>query len=196
MGAQAGKAPERSDGAPSQRVKERRWLAVAAVTVLILVVAGGARTIADTSAGDSGPPVLVGTVARIQPRPGWELQGGSTDPPAARLHRGPVLLDVLVYPPDALGPIPVSQRYVSEALRPGLASVTVGEAAGTTTAGGVAAVRFGYVGITHDGVVIEGVVTVAADTSASVVFDAYAPQGALATVADDLAAMIDGAEVG
>jgi hypothetical protein len=39
------------------------------------------------------------------------------------------------------------------------------------------------------------VVIAASGSSASAVFDAYAPRGELATVAGDLQAMIDGAEV-
>ena len=71
----------------------------------------------------------------------------------------------------------------------------IGEAAPTTLAGEVPAVRFGYQGITQDGVPLEGVVIAASGSTASVVFDAYAPRGELATVAGDLQAMIDGAEV-
>ena len=55
--------------------------------------------------------------------------------------------------------------------------------------------RFGYVGITEDGVPLEGVVIAASGTSASAVFDAYAPQGALATVIEDVRAMFDDAVV-
>ena len=107
---------------------------------------------------------------------------------------GPVL-DVFVFPADPGGPASVAARYADESLRPSLAQVAVGEAAATTLAGGVPAVRFGYVGITHDGVPIEGVVVAASGSSVSAVFDAYAPQGELATVADDVRAMFDGAAV-
>ena len=106
-----------------------------------------------------------------------------------------MLLDVFVFPADPGGPASVAARYADESLRPSLAQVAVGEAAATTLAGGVPAVRFGYVGITHDGVPIEGVVVAASGSSVSAVFDAYAPQGELATVADDLRAMFDGAAV-
>ncbi|HLB39890.1 MAG TPA: hypothetical protein VJM84_05505 [Actinomycetota bacterium] len=195
MRSEPDRAPERPDEASSQRVAERRWLPAAAVTALILLVAGGARTVADATASDAGPPVRVGAVAQIQPRPGWDLETRSDDPPAARLHRGPVLLDVFALPPDAAGAISVARRFVDEALRPGLAQVTVGEPAATRV-GEVEAVRFGYVGVTRDGVPVEGVVTVASGPSVSVVFDAYAPQGELVTVAEDLRAMIDGAVIG
>jgi hypothetical protein len=187
--------PVRPDEAPAQRVRERRWVPTLIVAALILIVAQGARTVADATAGATGPPITVGSVLTVQPRPGWDVVSTTAVPPAARLHRGPVLLDVFVYPAASDGPGGVAARYVEGALRPGLAQVTIGEAAPTTLAGGVPAVRFGYVGVTHDGVPLEGVVIAASGSGASAVFDAYAPRGELATVAGDLQAMIDGAEV-
>ena len=183
----------RPDEAPAQRVRERQWWPVALVTVLILCVAGGARGVADALAGAAGPPVRVGAAVSVQPRPGWDLEAAGGD--AVRLHRGPVLLDVFAGSPDPQGALAVAQRYVDERLRPGLAQVTVGDAAVTTLVDGVAAVRFGYVGVTHDRAPIEGMVVVANGTRAAAVFDAYAPLGELATVAEDLRAMIDGAAV-
>ena len=187
--------PVRPDEAPAQRVRERRWAPALIVAALIVVVAQGARTVADATAGAIGPAVTVGSAVTLQPRPGWDLESTSTDPPAARFHRGPVLLDVVAYPPTNVGPAAVAAGYVEQTLRPGLAQVSVGSAAPMVLAGGVPAVRFGYVGITEDGVPVEGVVIAASGQTASVVFDAYAPQGELATVADDLGAMIDGAVV-
>jgi hypothetical protein len=191
----ADQVPVRPDESPAQRVRERRWVPTVIVVALIVVVAQGARTVAEVTAGATGPAVTVGSAVTVQPRPGWDLERISTEPPAARFHRGPVLLDVFVYPPTVDGPAALAANYVEASLRPGLARVTVGAAAATTLAGGVPAVRFGYVGITHDGVPLEGVVIAATGTGASVVFDAYAPQGELATVADDLRAMFEGAVV-
>jgi len=187
--------PERPDEAPAQRVQERRWVPVLIVAALILLVAQGAQTVADATAGATEPAVTVGPTVQLQPRPGWDLVTTSSDPPAARLQRGSVLLDVFAYPAEPAGPVAVAQRYVDEALRPSLAQVSIGEAAETMLAGGVPAVRFGYVGITREGVPLEGVVIAAAGPSASAVLDAYAPQGELATVAEDLHVMFDGATV-
>lgn len=186
-------APERTDEAPAQRVRERRWLPLILVSALILVVSGGARTAAQVTAGTPGPPVTVGGDVRIQPLAGWDLEQSDDD--GARFHRGPVLLDVFVGPPDPQGAASLAQRYVDSGLRASLAHVSVGEPGTTTIAGGVPAVRFGYVGITTDGVPIEGVVVAANGAHGAAVFDAYAPQGALATVADDLRTMIDTAAV-
>jgi len=187
--------PLRPDEAPAQRVRERRWLPALLIAALILMVAQGARTVADATAGATGPAVAVGSAVTLQPRPGWDLESTGTDPPTAEFHRGPVFLDVVAYPPTDIGPAAVAASYVEQTLRPGLAQVNVGSAAPTVLAGGVPAVRFGYVGITTDGVPLEGVVVVASGQTASVVFDAYAPQGELATVAGDVGTMIDGAVI-
>ncbi len=187
--------PMRPDEALAQRVRERRWVPTLIVTALIVVVAQGARAVADATAPAPGPPITVGSVLTVQPRPGWDVVSTTAVPPAARLHRGPVLLDVFVYPAASDGPGGVAARYVEGALRPGLAQVTIGEAAPTTLAGGVPAVRFGYVGVTHDGVPLEGVVVAASGSSAAAVFDAYAPHGELPTVIEDVRAMVEGAEV-
>ena len=138
--------PVRPDEAPSQRVRERRWVPTLIVTALIVVVAQGARTVADATSAPPGPPITVGSVLTLQPRPGWDVVSTTAVPPAARLHRGPVLLDVFVYPVAPDGPGGVAARYVEGALRPSLAQVVIGEAAPITLAGGVPAVRFGYAG--------------------------------------------------
>ena len=188
-------APARPDEVPNQRVRERRWVPTLIVTALIVVVAQGARTVADAAAGAPSPPVTVGSALTLQPRPGWEVITTTAVPPATRLHRGPVFLDVFVYPAASDGPAGVAARYIQEALRGSLEQVTIGEAAPTTIAGGVPAVGFGYQGVTEDGVLLEGVVIAASGSSASAVFDAYAPHGELPTVIEDVRAMVDGAEV-
>ena len=52
--------------------------------------------------------------------------------------------------------------------------------------------RFGYQGITEEGVPLEGVVIAASGSSASAVFDAYAPHGELPTVIEALRLMWNG----
>ena len=121
--------PVRPDEAPAQRVRERRWAPALIVAALIVVVAQGARTVADATAGAIGPAVTVGSAVTLQPRPGWDLESTGMDPPAARFHRGPVLLDVVAYPPTNVGPAAVAAGYVEQTLRPGLAQVSVGSAA-------------------------------------------------------------------
>jgi hypothetical protein len=62
-------------------------------------------------------------------------------------------------------------------------------------ASGVPAVRVFYVGVTSDGQAVEGVVVVATGVRTSAVFDAAAPTGELAVVADDLRVMVDGVRI-
>lgn len=183
-------APLRPDEAPGQRVRERRWwppLAVASSIVVLVVLA-------HTLAGAGSAPTAVGLDGvRLRPGPGWDLEG--SQPGWVRLHRGPVVLDVVVTEPVSTGAVGVAASYVDGILRPGLAQLSVGEPAPTTVAGGVPAVQVGYVGVTRDGVAIEGVVVAASGARRAVVFDIAAPEGALAPVADDVREMLDGAEV-
>src|SRR5262249_28044998 len=53
--------------------RERRWLPVVIVTALLAVVAFGARSVADATTTDTGP-LTMGSV-RIQPQPGWQVEG-------------------------------------------------------------------------------------------------------------------------
>jgi hypothetical protein len=193
--ASTGAAPEPSDEAIAQRVAERRWVPVIVVTGLILLLAGGGRTLAAVGAGETRAPLDVGAV-EIQPPLGWDVVVTVATPPFARLQRGSVVLDVFAGAPEPAGPLALAERYVDERLRLGLRRLAVANPAATTLANGVPAVRFGYVGVTADGRAVEGVVVAATGARASALFDASAPQGELATAADDVRTMIAGAVVG
>jgi len=178
--------PARVDEVATQRVRERRWwpALVVAGAILALVLTG--RLLGGV--GSMPAPVTVGDL-RVQPSPGWELD--RSEPGAVRLRRGSAVLDIYASPSSYTGPGGVAASYVNQVLRPGLSQLTLAEPAPTTIAHGVPAVRVGYVGLTHDGVAIEGVVVAANGPRSAVVFDAAAPQGVLATVAGDVGAMID-----
>jgi hypothetical protein len=191
----AGAAPDRIDGAGSPTA-EQRWVPALIVVALILLVVGGARGLAAVVTGGVGGPVRVGAAIEIQPRPGWDVEAISTAPPSARLHRGPVVLDVLAAAPDPAGPNALADRYVTEHLRPQLSQLVLATPDATSLADGVPAVRFGYVGVTSDGRAVEGLVVAASGVRASAIFDASAPNGELVTVADDLKTMIEGAVIG
>jgi hypothetical protein len=173
------------------RSRERRWWPALVVTATILAVVVGGRLVRGTAPTPAA--VSVGDV-RIEPRPGWTLD--RSEAAFARLHRGPVVLDVYATPSSYTGPIGVATTYVDQVLRPGLARLSLGEPVAATIGNGTPAVRVGYVGMTDRGVAIEGVVVAASGVRSSVLFDASAPQGALAAVARDVGAMIDGAVVG
>jgi len=182
--------PARVDEAPGQRVRERRWWPALAVTALILAVLATGQLVRGSTA--TAPPVRVGEVT-VQPRPGWTPV--TQTPTFARLQRGPATLDVAATTPSYTGPVGVAVSYVDQVLRPSLAQFTPGEAATATLSGGMPAVRVPYVGVTRGGVAIEGVLVAASGPRGAVVFDASAPEGTMASVAEDVGAMIDGAGV-
>jgi hypothetical protein len=184
------------EDAPDRPSSERRWMPVIVVVVLIGLVVGGARLVSVAVAPDAQATVRVGAAVQLQPRPGWDVETVTTTPPTARLHRGPIVLDVLALAPEPAGPAAVAARYVDEHLQVSLTGLAFTTPDPTTLANGVPAVRVSYVGSTTDGRAVEGIVVAAAGTQASVVFDASAPSGELVTVADDLRAMVDHAVVG
>ena len=186
-----------ADGdAPSRPATERRWMPAIVVVVLIGLVVGGARLVSAAVAPDAQATLHVGAAVQLQPRPGWAVETVTTTPPTARLHRGPIVLDVLALEAEPSGPATVVARYVSEHLQASLTGLAFTTPDATTLADGVPAVRLSYVGSTTDGRAVEGIVVAAAGSQASVVFDASAPSGELVTVADDLRAMVDHAVIG
>jgi hypothetical protein len=189
-----GSAPPRPDEAPAQRRAERRWLPAVGVVAVILVVTGGARVVEGAISGSS-EPVVVGETVTVVPEPGWTVISTSGDAGAgqALLARGSASLLVFEVPPGS-GPAEELARGYAQALDERFAQLTIGEAA----ADGAEAVRFGYVGITADGVAVEGVVAAFADpvTGAGAIFDGFAPKGSLGAAIGDLRTMVETAEVG
>ena len=171
-----------------------RWLPPAIVVGVIALIVGGGQALAGALTSSEGGVVRVGAV-ELQPRPGWEVVSATTDPDVARLHRGAVALDIIASGPDATGPASIVVRYVEERLRPILSQLSPAGPELVVLPNGAPAARVAYVGVTPDGLSIEGVVTAVAGSSASALFDAAAPRGELIAVADDLQAMIDGAVV-
>jgi len=160
------------------------------VTLLIVLVAEGVRSVAGPTVPAAGP-VMIGNV-RVQPQPGWQLEGPAT-PTFARLHKGPVVLDVAVGGPVPGGPVPLATLYRERQLEPAFAQFAQGLPESTLLPSGVAAIRFTYVGVTADGVAVEGLVVAVDTVDRSVVFDARAPSGELPGALDDIRAMIEGA---
>lgn len=108
----ATRAPDRPDEAPSQRRPERRWLPALGVLGVIVFVTGGARAVGDALAGPPGPPVDVGGVVRVQPEPGWELEG--QDPDAALLVRGTARLFIQARAGVAIPAVDLARSYVED----------------------------------------------------------------------------------
>jgi hypothetical protein len=193
----------RPDEAPSQRRVERRWLPALGVVAVIALVTGGARAVADATAGPLQPATGVPGIVVVQPRPGWSEDldarvddGGFHE---VLLVRGTA--DLVLVGIDAYGgsPADLARDYVERVLRARFAQLSVGHVAGPVPLrSGVPAVQFGYVGVTEDGVSVEGAVTaaVAGSRRDGVVFDGFAPEGDLAWAAGDIRTMVAGAEVG
>jgi hypothetical protein len=178
-------------GVPSDVSRaERRWFPVVVVTLLLVLVAEGARSVADATVTGAGP-VTLGNV-RVQPQPGWQLESPATAT-FVRLHKGPVVLDVSVGGPVPGGPVLLATLYRERGLEPAFAQFSQGLPESTLLPGGVAAIRFTYVGVTADGVTLEGLVVAVDTEDASVVFDARAPSGELPGALDDIRTMIEGA---
>jgi hypothetical protein len=174
---------------PAASRKEWRWFPVVVVTLLLIVVAEGARSVADATVPAAGP-VMLGSV-RVQPQPGWQLESPAT-PTFVRLHKGPVVLDVAVAGPVPGGPALLATLYRDRQLEPAFAQFAQGLPESTLLPGGTAAIRFTYVGVTGDGVAVEGLVVAVDTADTSVVLDARAPSGELAGALDDIRTMIEG----
>ena len=168
------------------------WAPVVIVVGIIAIVVGGGQVLARAVAPAVGGVVHAGAV-EVQPWPGWDVESVTTA--TARLHRGPVVLDIVASGPDATGPASIAVRYVEERLRPMLAQLVPTAPELVVLPSGATAARIGYVGLTPDGLPIEGVVTALAGPGSSAVFDAVAPRGELIGVAEDVQAMIDEAVV-
>lgn len=165
---------------------------VVLVTVLVVVVAGGARSVADATSTEAGA-VTMGAV-RVQPQPGWQ-QDGPVTPTVARLHKGPVVLEISVAGPVPGGPILLATLYRQQRLEPAFSQFATTSPESALLRNGAAAVRFTYVGISADGVSLEGLVVAAETADTSVVFDARAPSGVLAGALDDIREMVEGTTI-
>jgi hypothetical protein len=171
-----------------------RWGPLAIVVGLIALVVGGGQVVSDAVSVGGGSTLTVGGLL-ITPRPGWDVESVTASPPTAVLHRGPVVLAVAQLPPEPAGPLTVAARYLDERVRPMLSQLATGQPQAVTLPNGVPGVRVTYVGVTPEGLAIEGVVTAATGSRSSAIFDASAPSGELVAVADDVRAMVDHAVV-
>jgi hypothetical protein len=170
-----------------------RWLPPVIVVVVIAVVVGGGQVLQHSVAPPDGGVVRIGAV-QLRPRPGWDVGQVTTAPASARLHRGPVVLDVVASSRDATGPASLAVRYL-DGRRSTLPQLLPATPELIVLPSGASAARIGYVGVTADGLPIEGVVTAVGGMSTAAIFDAAAPRGELIGVADDLQAMVDEAIV-
>jgi hypothetical protein len=181
-------APPRPDEVRAQARRERRWGPLLAVLAVIAVLTLGARGVE----GAAASPIAIDGV-RIRPAPGWAQEQRTDEDGVHRLWLRKGVAGLFVVAIEGLGGTPeaLAADYVRRGLGGEYARVTTGGLEGAALPG-VRAVRFGYVGVTGEGVTVEGVVVVAVVPGGTgVVFDGFAPQGELAAVVGELRSMIE-----
>jgi hypothetical protein len=173
------------------------------VTVLGGFVVAGTLPVPDVQA------VALGGVVTVHPLPGWEVahrervslpsaSGGTLSGEFTQLTRGNGALDVLVLPGVDGGALALADLYAREVLSHQLERLSVTDRIEQILLrNGLEAVRFDYIGSEpQSGSPVEGSVTVAVSPAGNgVIFDGWAFQGQLELIAEELTAMIDGAEV-
>ena len=181
---------------PPPPVRERRWLPTIAVVVVIVGVVFGGYAVAGSLSTPSGQPVSVGGVVFVYPLRGWEHADTFADPPGIRLAKGSGALDVAAVPFSGTEQ-DLLREYVEQVLEPDANQLQVSDPGHVTLGGGRMGARAVYVGSFGDvQTPIEGEVTaVMTDSGIGVIFDGWAPSGALQYVITDIEAMVAGAEI-
>jgi hypothetical protein len=184
----------------SRRVASlRAWAPALGVAAAILVLTLGARVVSSAVRDATGQTVGVDGVATIDPPDGWtEDLAARRDENGARtfvLTKGSAVVAVTVIV-DAGVDLPT----LAAAYDDGVLDARFLELAKTdpqpVSVGGLPGVRTIYVGRTSSRTDVEGVVTVAVGPGgAGLVIDGAAPEGLLASVAEDLEAMAEGARI-
>lgn len=193
-------APPRPDQqAWRHRAPRHWWPVLVAVAVTGVVVLGG-YAVAGALAEPAGPPVGFRGVVTVRPLSGWSAdeQLEVLGAPGIRLSRGSGNLDIIAAP-GSEAPEQLAQSYADGALPNQLERVRVSDRLEPVSlAGGVAAVRFEYIGVlASSGASIEGQVTTAVTGEGNgIIFDGWAPQGLLPFVRDDIQTMVARAQVG
>jgi hypothetical protein len=202
--------PARPDAPPALAARiRRRWLPTLLVAATIAVTVLGGFVVAGTLPPSDVRPLTLADIVTLRPLPGWEVvrreeatistpRGRVAPGEFAQLTRGSGALDVLALPDVGAGPVEVAELYADEVLAHQLERLSISEVRPAVLANGLRGVRFGYIGSEPtSGAAIEGVVTVVVTpTGDGAVFDGWGFQGQLELIAEELAAMIDRAEVG
>jgi hypothetical protein len=186
----------------------RRWLPTALVALVMSFTVLGGFVVAGALPEPPVRALPLGGVVTIHPLPGWEvaLRERISIPSAsevlsgefAQLTRGSGALDVVAVPGVGGGALELADLYAGEVLSSQLERLSVSDRVEEILLrNGLQAARFGYIGSEpQSGSPIEGSVTVVVSPSGNgVVFDGWAFQGQLELIVEELAVMIDNAEV-
>jgi hypothetical protein len=198
--------PVRPDLDPSWVRPERRWLPVAGVLGVIVVVVLGGYVTAAALSESAGPPVEIPGVVQVRPLSGWAesssgqivlaMEGGDTNALLIQLTRGNGNFAVIAARVGSASPVDVARAFTLGELDRELDHPTVSEKLERVTLeSGAEAVRFQFVGVSADsGVSVEGEVTVLVTSAGdAVIFAASAPEGLLQFILGDVHAMVDAA---
>jgi hypothetical protein len=175
---------------------------------MVVTVLGG-FVVADALPEPEVREVALADVVTVRPLPGWEVvhretisvpvvSGGVLLGEFAQLTRGSGALDLIASPGVGGDAIELADLYAGEVLGRQLERLSVsGRIEEIVLRNGMQAVRFGYIGSEpQSGSPIEGSVTVVVSPAGNgVVFDGWAFQGQLELIVEELAAMIESADI-
>jgi len=201
--------PARPDAPAGAGRPVRRWLPTGIVALVMSTTVLGGFVLAGTLPEPEIRPVALGGFLTVHPLPGWEAvyredvtistpTGGVLSGEFAQLSRGNGALDLLALPGLGGEALDLADLYASEVLARQLERLSVSDRVERIVLrDGHEAVRFSYIGSAPEsGSAIEGSVTVVvAPSGNAAVFDGWAFQGQLELIVEELAAMIEGAEV-
>jgi hypothetical protein len=182
---------------PAPPLRQRRWVPVLVVAVLLVGIVSGGYVTADALGGVGGETVVVSPSVTVTALPGWELAERFEGPTGIRLTKGGASLDVASLPFTGSSEGLVA-AYVENILQPGAEQFRVSETVeGVVLESGQVGARITYVGLFGDvQAPIEGEVTaVVTPDGLGVIFDGWAPSGQLQFAIDDIHTMIRRAEI-
>ena len=190
--------PTRPDLAPDPgRASSGGWATLAVFGVIVAVVLGGYVTAAALSE-PSGSAVDVAGIVSVRPLSGWAVAGSGSvaGRPFVHLTRGSGNLVVVAFGGLQEDVVKLARGYV-DLLSGEISQLSVSQPRTIQLGSGLTGMRFGYVGVVAaTGTSIEGEVTVVvAPSGDGVVFNGWAPAGALSFVRSDIGSMIGSAEV-
>jgi hypothetical protein len=182
---------------PAPPLRQRRWVPVLVLAVLIVGIVSGGYLTSDALGEAGGDTVVVSSSVTVTALPGWELADRFQGPTGVRLSTGGASLDVasLPFTGSSEG---LLAAYIEQILQPGAEQFRVSETVeGVVLDSGRIGVRINYVGLFGDvQAPIEGEVTaVVTQDGLGVIFDGWAPSGQLQFAIDDIHRMIKGAEI-
>ena len=168
-----------------------------AVAVAIVAVALGGRVAANAMRDATRRTIGVEAAATVEVPRGWteDAAGRTGDPARFVLTKGSAVVAMTVLDDAGVDLPTLMAAYEQRELAPRLLDLAITDPV-PVTVGGLPGLRLVYVGRTVDRAQVEGVVMATVGPSgAGLVIDATAPEGVLASVADDIAAIAAGARV-